>query len=301
MKKNRLIFLSAVMTLTALVIAALILTNLLQTEDSNGIDIHTEEGVELRVDFIDVGKGDCILIRSKSHTLLIDTGYKDTADDVFNYLDAASVSEIDALIITHFDKDHMGGAKKLLSQYPVKKLYVPDYDKDSKKFGKLLKAIEKNAVPVEYVSGKKAFSADNIAYSVMPSGVSYDAQLENDNDMSLLVTVVNGKDSYLFTGDIEEEGIRRFLSNSDSSYDILKIPHHGRMENNSKALLDGVKPAYAVITDDDEKGADIELCLLLESAGVNYYCTSEKGTVTIIGNGSGKYCVKTEKTGSGRN
>ena len=289
MSKNLLIILSVLLLLAIIVIWALL--NAAQT----GTDSGTLQSGSLRVDFIDVGKGDCILIRSKSHTVLIDTGYKSTTKDVFGFLDASDVSKIDTLIITHYDKDHMGGAEKLLSHYSVKQLYLPDYDKDSKKFRKLIKAVEKSDIRVECVSETITFSADRATYSVMPSGVAYDAKKENDNDMSLLVSVVYAKDSYLFTGDIEEAGIDSFLSKSGRTYDVLKIPHHGRTESNSKALLDSVKPKYAVITDDDDKGADIRLCRLLKSAGVNYYCTSENGTVTVIGNGSGNYSIKTEK------
>ena len=121
----------------------------------------------------------------------------------------------------------------------------------------------------------------------MPSGVAYDEKTENDNDMSLLVTAEHGNDSYLFTGDIEEEGIRSLLNRSGRTYDLMKMPHHGRMEKNTNALLNSVKPQYVIITDDKENRADSKLCRLLESAGINYFCTSKNGTVTIIGTGNG--------------
>ncbi len=284
MNTKRLIILSAVIMIILMV--ALIRT-LIHQEHGGSTDSGSLQKGKLRVDFIDVGKGDCILIRSKNHTVLIDTGYKDTADDVFRYLDASDVSGIDELILTHYDKDHIGGAKQLLSRYPVKKLYVPDYEKDSKKFKKLIKAVDKNNVPVECVSRAITFSADHVRYTVMPSGVAYDEKTENDNDMSLLVTAEHGNDSYLFTGDIEEEGIRSLLNRSGRTYDLMKMPHHGRMEKNTNALLNSVKPQYVIITDDKENRADSKLCRLLESAGINYFCTSKNGTVTIIGTGNG--------------
>ena len=284
MNTKRLIILSAVIMIILMV--ALIRT-LIHQEHGGDTDSGSLQKGKLRVDFIDVGKGDCILIRSKNHTVLIDTGYKDTADDVFRYLDASDVSGIDELILTHYDKDHIGGAKQLLSRYPVKKLYVPDYEKDSKKFKKLIKAVDKNNVPVECVSRAITFSADHVRYTVMPSGVAYDEKTENDNDMSLLVTAEHGNDSYLFTGDIEEEGIRSLLNRSGRTYDLMKMPHHGRMEKNTNALLTSVKPQYVIITDDKENRADSKLCRLLESAGINYFCTSKNGTVTIIGTGNG--------------
>ena len=287
MYSKRLIILSAVIVIALIVVVTLILTLTRQASDNHGTDGGSFRHGELRVDFIDVGKGDCILIRSKNHAVLIDTGYKDTADDVFDFLDASDVSGIDELILTHYDKDHIGGAKQLLSQYPVKKLYIPDYEKDSKKYKKLLKAVDKNNVPVECVSEEITFLADHVRYTVMPSGVAYNDKTENDNDMSLLVTVVHGNDSYLFSGDIEEKGIQCLLNKTGRTYDLLKMPHHGRMEKNTKELLNRIKPKYVVITDDEENRADSKLRRLLGSAGINYFCTSESGSVTVIGNGSG--------------
>ena len=81
---------------------------------------------------IDVGKGDCILIqtgdRNDPVTVMIDTGYKETADDVLNYLRKQDINKLDALIITHYHKDHVGGAAAILKGVPVGKVYMPDYE-----------------------------------------------------------------------------------------------------------------------------------------------------------------------------
>ena len=183
----------------------------------------------------------------------------------------------------------------MLKRYPVGKLYIPDYDKDSGKYRKLLKAIDKNEIEVKSVSEELTFTADNAVFSVMPSGVSYNPKSENDNDMSLLVSVVYQNDSYLFTGDIEEKGIRQFLKSKPRSYDVIKMPHHGRSESNSEALLDAVKPHHAVITDDSDNCAGVALCLLLKSKGISYYTTSENGTVSFTGDGTGTYRIQTGK------
>ena len=281
------VLLSVLIVLSVIVIAVILAVQSQSEHGGERTDGGSVRSGQLRVDFIDVGKGDCILIRSKNHTVLIDTGYKETADDVSDYLDASEVGGIDELILTHYDKDHIGGAKQLLARYPVKKLYIPDYEKDGKKYKKLIKAVDKNNVPVECVSGEITFSADHVRYTVMPSGVAYDDKTENDNDMSLVVSVVHADDSYLFTGDIEEEGIRSLLNKTGRTFDLLKMPHHGRMEKNTKALINSVKPKYVVITDDEENRADSKLRKLLSGEGISYYCTREKGTVTVIGTCSG--------------
>ena len=295
MNKQRFIVLLTVIILCAIFSAVVIIKNLLSEHlENNGEKKPLERG-QIRVEFIDVGKGDCIIIRSGNSTVMIDTGYKETADDVYDHLEASGVTRIDTLILTHYDKDHIGGTKKLLSGYTVGKIYIPDYEKDSKKYQKLIKVIDKNDVNVYTVSDSVTFKADKVAYTVMASGVAYDSEKENDNDMSLLVAVTYGNDSFLFTGDIEEEGINSFLSRADRTYDVIKIPHHGKTEKNTRSLLDSIRPKYAFITDDKDKKADSKLCRLLESNGINYYCTSKCGTVTITGDGSGNYQIETEK------
>ena len=132
MNKKWLLILLSLLVTAAIVLFVLIL-KYLSDRSQNDSDSDSIQKRQLRVDFIDVGKGDCILIRSENHTVMIDTGYKETADDVFDFLDSSGVSEIDALILTHYDKDHIGGAKEVLSRYQVDKIYVPDYDNDSGK------------------------------------------------------------------------------------------------------------------------------------------------------------------------
>lgn len=70
-----------------------------------------------RITVIDVGKGDCILVQTGDAadpvTVMIDTGYKKTAEDVLEYLSGHGIAKLDALIVSHFHKDHVGGAAKI--------------------------------------------------------------------------------------------------------------------------------------------------------------------------------------------
>ncbi|MBQ3931173.1 MAG: MBL fold metallo-hydrolase, partial [Firmicutes bacterium] len=68
----------------------------------------------LKITAIDVGKGDCILLQRGDHAVLIDTGYEDTAGKVLGELGAAGVKKLEALILTHFHKDHIGGVSAVL-------------------------------------------------------------------------------------------------------------------------------------------------------------------------------------------
>ena len=113
----------------------------------------------------------------------------------------------------------------------------------------------------------------------------------NDNDMSLVATLAHGRDSYLFAGDLEEEGIRAYLAAGHGSFDVLKMPHHGEYSPGISELLDDVRPKIAAITDSVSDAADKKTLKLLKSAGVRTYRTSVDGTIIIDSDGSGTYSV----------
>ena len=96
----------------------------------------------LSVTFIDVGKGDCILIENDGSYAMIDTGYEETVSAVMKVLDEKGINTIDHLIITHYDKDHVGGAAALLGKYDIKKIYLPAYEGSSKYYSAIVSAIE---------------------------------------------------------------------------------------------------------------------------------------------------------------
>ena len=74
---------------------------------------------KVTVDILDIGKADCILIDTGKHTIMIDTGEEENISDIISFLEAKNISDIDVLILSHFDKDHIGGAAKLIEKYGI--------------------------------------------------------------------------------------------------------------------------------------------------------------------------------------
>lgn len=248
-----------------------------------------------RAAFIDVGKGDCILLEKDGASILIDAGYEDTADEVLSYLEAQGVGSPDILIITHYDKDHVGGAAQLAAALKPARILLPDYEGSSKFYKRLMETIEENALSAETVSENVSFTLSDVDYTVFASDVVYemgeDGEEGNDNDVSLVISAVYGEDSYLFVGDIEKKGIKAYLSAGHGEYDVLKIPHHGKYEGNSDEFLESVEPLIAVITDSVDDPAEDKLLNLLE--GIDVYRSSESGTIVITSEGQGSYRVTT--------
>lgn len=81
----------------------------------------------LTITILKVGKADAIVVLSNEHALLIDTGEEDDGDEIVDFLKKRAISTVDAMIITHFDQDHVGGADTVIENFDVKDIYIPDY------------------------------------------------------------------------------------------------------------------------------------------------------------------------------
>lgn len=252
----------------------------------------------LRVSYIDVGKGDCMLVQGGDVSVLIDAGYEKTATDVLSCLRAQGVGHLDALVITHYDRDHVGGIRRIGESVDVGIVYLPGYEGSDNNYRLCMSHVKAIGVPSKQVTKTLKLSLGNARLTVYPSTVAYvpgtdDGEEGNDNDVSLVVTLTNGSDSYLFAGDLEEDGIDAYLAARHGRFDVLKVPHHGDRSSNTGDFLDSVQPKIAVITDAKKDPANKKVLKLLRSAEVETYRTSTDGTVVVESDGTGTYVVST--------
>ena len=88
----------------------------------------------LRVYCFSAGKADAMLLYTDNSAVLIDTGRKGFGKEILAYLEAEGISSLDKMIITHFDKDHVGGAAKLLHNIPIGEVLQSNYPKESEEY-----------------------------------------------------------------------------------------------------------------------------------------------------------------------
>ena len=237
-----------------------------------------------KITSIDVGKGDCILVQTADKNVLIDTGYKKTTDDVLTSLSEMGITKLDAVIISHFHKDHVGGAAKILKnkKITVEKVYLPDYESTKSVYKDMMEELSKGKVPYQRLTENMSFSLGDAEYKLYPSQIPYDG--DNDNDVSMAVTLEYKGHTALFAGDLEDEGVEKFLSNNIpvNHYDILKLPHHGSDGENTPQLLKRLKTGgIALITDGQDRRAHGTLIDTLKKNGFKTYCAADDGTITI--------------------
>ena len=253
----------------------------------------------IRVSVIDVGKGDCILVRVAGSAALIDTGYDDTVDDVVSYLRKQGVEQLAFMLITHYDKDHIGGIRAIGQAFPVAAVYLPGYVGGDKQYRSATADVAKLGAPTQTVTQEVALTLGDARFTIFPTTLTYDPHAAgdegNDNDLSLVATLVHKNDSFLFAGDLEEAGITAFLERKPAAFDVLKVPHHGEKKANLDELLAVVRPKVAVVTDSQAEPADKKTLKQLRKAGADVYCTSDCGTVEIASNGAGSYRVSSAR------
>lgn len=271
----------------------------LSTEPADESDANTASSLSsLRVSFIDVGKGDCILVQADDDAaVLIDTGYEKTAKNVLSYLQDQGIDHLDAVVLTHYDRDHVGGVGKIGKGIGIDAIYLPGYEGSDENYRSCVLAVEELGAPIQRVESEIVVAVGGARLNIYPSAIAYEPGADggegNDNDASLVTALSNGQDSYLFAGDIEKDGIDSYLEANHGKHDVLKMPHHGQRSSNTEDFIDNVRPKIAVITDSKKDSASKKVLKLLESNDVETYCTGSDGTVVVESDGTGSYSVAT--------
>ena len=103
----------------------------------------------LKVYCFELGKADSFLIYNKQTTIIIDAGERGQGKDILQYMENNDIKGIDMMFITHFDKDHVGGAAKLIGNTEVKEVYTPVYIKPSDDYDNFFAPIQENCLPLD--------------------------------------------------------------------------------------------------------------------------------------------------------
>ena len=256
-----------------------------QTGQETGADSQEEQTGQdtLTVHFIDVGHGDAALITCGQHAMLVDCGKNIKGRMVSDYVREQGVDRLDYLILTHPDNDHIGGAPVILEDFPIEKILVSSYAKESSEYELLKSTLEQNnletRVPVpgeEYTLGEAVFTI------LGPVEV-----FEDSNNSSIVFRLDFGERSFLFAGDQEKKAEKALLNQMEVNLqaDVLKVGHHGKNDACGKKFLAAVDPEYAVISCGPDEG-DIEpeekLLERLYDSETTVLRTDEQGTIIVV-------------------
>lgn len=230
---------------------------------------------------LSTGKSDCILIEIGDKVVMIDTGEDKNGEQIVDKLKEKGIKTLDYLILTHLDKDHIGGVDSVLSSVKVKNLIQANYKKDSKQYYEYTDSLKKADVEPVVLKEKMNIVINNAKISIQPASKN---EYESSNDYSIMTSISYGEHRFLFAGDAEEKRLAEFISENTLKYDFVKIPHHGRYDKLTEAFLESITPEYAVITCSDKKAPEEEVLKILEKLNVKTFLTSD-GDVVINSDG----------------
>ena len=237
-----------------------------------------------------IGKADCHLFSFDGAHVLIDAGEADDGEDIADALKYLGIDKLDLVILTHFDKDHIGGFAELCSSVDVAKVIMPDYVRDSKQYRAMMAAIEGYNIPVTRLSADAAETIKGTTFEIWASTQVYDTEKGNDNELSLITAVTYGNVRMLYMGDAQDSWLNDLCYKGyDLSCDVLKFPYHGKWQKEVPALLALSLPKYAIITDSNKnpmaeeteqalKTLDIEI---LSTSVDNVHLFIDGSTVTV--------------------
>lgn len=240
---------------------------------------------KMYVSFIDVGQGNCTLLRCGGKAILVDSGEVGAAQTVINYIKNLGIDELNCVLVTHPHTDHMGAMTKILYEFKIDDLIMPEIPEKiiptNKTYEKFLTAVSDNAGNVIAAKPGETYSYGEMTLEIFAPLRDYD----NLNDMSAVSRISYGDTSVMFTGDatttVEKDLLKK---NIDYSATVLNVGHHGSKTSSSEAWLRAVNPKYAVICcgeNNDYGHPHSVITKRLEELGIEYFETDLLGTIVF--------------------
>lgn len=214
---------------------------------------------------------DSILLQTEDADILIDTGLSEDGEELVKKLQELQVEDIELLILTHPDKDHIGGAAEVLDAFTVKQVIQTACDKESELQAaleeKLMDTPGREAVLLPQENTELAFG--ELHLMIYPPK---EEKYGNANNYSIAVLAEYEGKSFFFAGDAKKKRIGELLTEELPAVDVYKVAYHGRDIGGGSELIGLLQPKFAVVT---AKQAEEKTMQALMQAGADVYSTYE--------------------------
>ncbi len=252
------------------------------------------------VHFIDVGQGQCVLISSDGHNMLIDGGEREYSSKIIGYIENLGIEKLDYVIASHPHSDHIGGLSGVIDYFEVDTIIAPVIPNElvptSNSYYNFLDAVKRNGRGLTKAVVGENYSLGNAEFTIIAPISNKSSDL---NDYSVVCLFEYGENTALFGGDASKDEESDIIeSGIDIDVDLLNVFHHGSSSSSSEDLLYRVSPEYCVImcgADNSYGHPNKSTIERLEIFTDNIYRTDLQGTIVCEMDGNGGYRFFSEK------
>lgn len=249
-------------------------------------------GGELRLDVLDVGQGDAIVLRTpRGRWAVIDGGPRTPTRDagrsvVLPYLRRQGVGSLDLVVASHGDADHLGGIPAVAGALTPDLVVEPGQPLGTSLYLEFLRTVDEVGAAWRPVRAGDTLTLDSVTLTVLHPAQSWVETHLDANENSVVLRVTYGAFDAILTGDAGVPA-ESALTLSLGEAEVLKVGHHGSAGSTGEAFLDGVRPRVAVISVGENRYGhpSPEVLRRLAARGTDVYRTDRGGTVTIRTNG----------------
>ncbi|MBS6397204.1 MAG: DNA internalization-related competence protein ComEC/Rec2 [Clostridiales bacterium] len=248
----------------------------------------------LEVTMLDVGQGDCLFFRSPAGTTFLMDGGSLNVKNVGKYrilpfLASKGVGELDYVLISHLDQDHISGIQELLEDsrsdggIRIGHVALAAPAKEDEAFEELEAILTEEEIPVILMGTGDSLAEENFSLTCLSPG--REESLTDRNEQSLVLMAEYGEFQMLLTGDIGEETERELVSSGClRQVEVLKTAHHGSRHSSAETFLSRIRPSVSLISCSatNRYGHPGEETLeRLTEVGSRIYITKDSGAVRV--------------------
>ncbi len=251
----------------------------------------------LAVTFLNVGHGQCCIVRSPSgRTLMVDAGSGNRPADgercarevILPFLATQGIQRLEVVVLTHRDADHCNALPAVLREVPANLILVNDPNAEATP-PEVRAVIQSRSLPMQatWAGGKIDLGGGVRAEVLWPTGTESDRAFAL-NDRCVVLRVEYGETSLLLPADIEEEAERELLRRrAPLAAQVLQVPHHGGPHALNRGFLNAVHPQWAIVScpAGDPDHPHFTALRKLEELGAQIRRTDLDGAITILSNG----------------
>lgn len=255
---------------------------------TSNLFISNANSQQLEVHHINVGQGESIYIEfPNGDDVLIDAGKSNQGSTVVNYLKGQENNiDLEYLIATHPDADHVGGMKDVFNNLNVRNfIYPKDAPHTTQTWKNVLSlANTEGCKIIDGVPGTM-FNIGGVTMKFIHSSTDF----SDNNDDSIVTYLDYNNTEFLFTGDIEETAEKDMVSKGlVPDVDFMTVPHHGSKGSSTSEFLSKAKPEHAIVSvGDNSYGHPTSDALSrYRSIGAKVYRTDQLGNIVIKTNGN---------------